>query len=698
MASNSPAGAATAGDADRKPVLFTAEKSSNIISRLFFIWIFPLISYVPAFACFSGRRSGGSSSVNAWFAWWLKVCTSLIKHFLVGKRAAHEQVALTHDVCLPVCCRSLARRRGYAGPLQESDLGSLMEADRSAMAYADFKRQWEQEQRSAKPSLVRAFRKVYGGAIFRAGLLKGLQDAIAILQPFILRMLIIYLQERSGSKPPPASRGYILCAVLLLSFVVFTLCFNHHLLGMQRVGLRFRAAASAAIFRKSLSLSAKALTDMSSGEVVNLLATDTERVYGVFEQLHLVWAGPVTIVVVMIMLIVLLGWAAVVGIAALFITIPLQGWFAKGTAKYSGLVMIEAGKRLKLLNEIITGVRVVKYFAWENSFLERVAVARARELKFVKTSQVFRAGISFMMAFAPTLVTLVTFLTYGGLGHAMNPAVVFPAVSLFNVMRFPMGMLPALIPGLIDAKISLQRMQKMLLLEEKVPVKSSAQAAPAVADAEAEDSATGAARAKKKKSSSKKTQEAALADVPPGIRIANGTYSWGVPVKPKAAGAKPGGPPAGAGAGAKPEPKKKKKAKKGAKTPDGAIELKAVAGPEPKHLENINFVANAGELVMVVGHVGSGKSSLLAAILGEIGSRAGTVTVDGSLAYASQEAWIKNATVRDNILFGAPFDAERYEAVLDACSLRDDLAILRAGDMTEIGERGINLSYVLVLA
>lgn len=113
---------------------------------------------------------------------------------------------------------------------------------------------------------------------------------------------------------------------------------------------------------------------------------------------------------------------------------------------------------------------------------------------------------------------------------------------------------------------------------------------------------------------------------------------------------------------------------------------------EPVCLKNINLDVQKGELMAVVGQVGSGKSSLVAAMLGLMEKNAGDVAVRGSVAYVPQQAWIQNLTLRDNILFGKAFDEERYNDVLEACALKPDLALLAAGDETEIGEKGTNLS------
>lgn len=107
---------------------------------------------------------------------------------------------------------------------------------------------------------------------------------------------------------------------------------------------------------------------------------------------------------------------------------------------------------------------------------------------------------------------------------------------------------------------------------------------------------------------------------------------------------------------------------------------------------SINLDVKQGELVAIVGTVGSGKSSMLSGILGEMHKFTGSMNTNGSMAYVAQQAWIQNATLKNNILFGCPLDQEKYERILDACALRTDLNILPAGDSTEIGEKGINLS------
>lgn len=109
-------------------------------------------------------------------------------------------------------------------------------------------------------------------------------------------------------------------------------------------------------------------------------------------------------------------------------------------------------------------------------------------------------------------------------------------------------------------------------------------------------------------------------------------------------------------------------------------------------LENLNIEIEKGKLYAVIGMVGSGKSSFLSAILGEISLTQGQVKVNGDVSYASQEAWVFGATVRQNILFGQPYDRQRYQKVIKACALVRDFKQFPQGDQTIVGERGSSLS------
>ncbi|KAL9964349.1 hypothetical protein ACROYT_G027978 [Oculina patagonica] len=266
--------------------------------------------------------------------------------------------------------------------------------------------------------------------------------------------------------------------------------------------------------------------------------------------------------------------------------------------------------RLKMMNEILNGIKVLKLYAWETSFMKMVSKLRKRELRFLRNASYLNASFMFTFTCAPFLVSLATFAIYVMTGNELTASKAFVAISLFNILRFPLVMLPNVIISLIQARVSLKRLTEFLSLEELDPDNVETTMPDHIS-----------------------TQ---------AIHIENGTFSWDANGKPT--------------------------------------------------LTDINVNIPSGSLVAVVGQVGCGKSTLLSALLGETQKLDGKVYVKGSVAYVPQQAWIQNATLRENILFGRTFDNKRYAKAIYTCALQTDLDILPGGDLTEIGEKGINLS------
>ncbi|CAN0020479.1 unnamed protein product, partial [Phaeothamnion confervicola] len=252
------------------------------------------------------------------------------------------------------------------------------------------------------------------------------------------------------------------------------------------------------------------------------------------------------------------------------------------------------------------------------------------------------------------MLTLVIFYTTGGDFSPSNASiafVVFTAVSLLLVIRFPLFMLPMTIASALQAKVSLGRLQRFLDLEEISEEDRSWTHRLGVGADGAGGDGSGAVDDSRKKSDKPRSGGS--------IHLDGAVFEWSRRDESAAAAAIAGA--------------------KGA-----AAEKKAL------HVDELSV--EPGELLAVVGAVGSGKSSLVSSILGDMTRIAGSVRVDGSIAYVAQTAWIVNATLRENILMGRRFDAARYKKVVRACELKADLEILPAGDSTEIGEKGINLS------
>ena len=323
---------------------------------------------------------------------------------------------------------------------------------------------------------------------------------------------------------------------------------------------------------------------------------------------------------------------------------------------------------------------------WEASFVEKINVVRENELSLLRQSTVYRAAFFSVMMSTPLIVTVFTLGIYTMLGNPLTPSVAFPAMALLQLLREPLARYPYVLTNLfVEGRTALERIQSFL---KEVPVEKYVDE-------------TSLERSGEKIS----------------IRMSNASFRWCPPSKNTAwqAGQRGGWENivgyktiakfvlnriklcCGCGGTKYRLGEAQIAAKEAASKADQKKLTSPVAADEEdapliEVLQGMDLVVHQGTLCCIVGKVGSGKSSLLHAILGEMDVTGGTTETNGRISFAAQSAFIMNATLRDNILFGAEYDERRYNNVLEICALVPDLAQLAAGDQTQIGERGINLS------
>ena len=320
---------------------------------------------------------------------------------------------------------------------------------------------------------------------------------------------------------------------------------------------------------------------------------------------------------------------------------------------------------------------------WEASFVDKIDVVRENELGLLRQSTVYRAAFFSVMMSTPLIVTVFTLGIYTLLGNPLTPSVAFPAMALLQLLREPLARYPYVLTNLfVEGRTAIERIQSFL---KELP-------------AEKYVDETSLERSGERIS----------------IRLSNASFRWMPPSKNTAwqAGQRGGWENivgyktiakfilnriklcCGCGGEKYRLGEAQIAAKEAASKADEAAKLKAKEEPPPliEVLQGVDLVVHQGTLCCIVGKVGSGKSSLLHAILGEMDLAGGALETKGKISYAAQSAFIMNATLRDNILFGAEYDESKYNDVLEMCALVPDLSQLQAGDMTQIGERGINLS------
>ena len=366
------------------------------------------------------------------------------------------------------------------------------------------------------------------------------------------------------------------------------------------------------------------------GEITNYVSVDAQRIVTTTPYLHGMWGAPYMVCLAIFFLYQELGASAFAGVGVLVLLIPFNVWSMRVTEQLQETQLKAKDERIKLVNEALTGMKVLKLYAWENPFMKRIEDIRNGEIFTLRKAANIWAFLNFTFACSPFLVTVAIFAVYVALdpiGHVLTAEKIFVTISLFNLIRIPLIMFPFSIFETTKMFVSINRINKFLQAEELDP--------NTVSD-----------RLEKEQNC---------------IEMKNASFSWGGDVN--------------------------------SDTHEDASGVSSDGENSPQVvLNNINLGVKKGSLVAVVGVVGSGKSSLLSAMLGEMQRTEGAVNVKGKVAYVSQQAWIQNMTLRDNILFRADYMEDKYNKILEACALNADLDVLPGGDKTEIGENGINLS------
>eukprot|EP00903_Cladosiphon_okamuranus_P012646 g11831.t1 len=552
----------------------------------------------------------------------------------------------------------------YARPLEPEHLFPLPESSDSSELLERFHAAWGEQL--AKPkgqrSLARAMVKVFKCSLIVTAVLALCQQVVLLSVPLVVQQLLGWLIDENDD------RTYVgviwAVALFIVGFCGNGLMSNHYFLYLYVLGMDARTMLNGVTYAKSLRLSNKARQGTSTGELVTLMSNDAQRLPDMSLSVHAIWSTPLFIAIAIFLLVRLVGTAAVAGLLFLVGIIPVQGMLA---AKQMGLQraqMKQTESRVKVVNEVLQGIRIVKYYAWEAPFVERISGLRDVEVDKIKNFAFINAYTMSIMLTTPFVMVMLTLVVYFNGDGDFSPDVVFTAVSLLLIIRFPLMMLPMAIASWVQGKVSLGRMQKFFELEELDP---------------------------KDREWTNRSGNGRGA----GAVSISGTYVW-TPTDDddeEASKSKDGVKDTTTTAGSK----SKGAAVAGEEASGGdEVDLDGLKKPEtPVEVWDLQLQGvqiPSGKLTAVVGQVGSGKSSLLSALLGDMTKVEGEISIDGSVAYVAQTAWIINATLKDNVLMGRPFDEARYRQVLDVCDMKQDLAQLPAGDETEIGEKGINLS------
>ncbi|KAF4980857.1 hypothetical protein FZEAL_3231 [Fusarium zealandicum] len=577
-------------------------------------------------------------------------------------------------------------RTGYKRPLEEKDIWTVNPTRAIEPLTIKMKESFKKRvERGDKNPLFWSMHETFKFEFWVGGACALYTNIIQVVSPFTLRFLIqfaadAYEASQTGGEPPHIGKGIGLAFGITLMQISQSLGTNHYIYRGMSVGGQSRGVLIGLIYEKSMLISGRAKaggalqsnagatvdkehdgkkgkkgkpdasdgTGWGNGRITALQSVDTQRIDQASALFHLTWTSPILCLLTLALLLVNITYSALAGFGLLAIGMPFLTKAIRSLFHRRRAINKITDQRVSLTQEILQSVRFVKYFGWEKAFLERLGDFRNKEIHAIQVLLAIRNALNAVSMSLPIFASMLSFITYSLSNHGLAPAEIFSSLALFNSLRIPLNLLPLVLGQVVDAWGSMKRIQEFLLQEEMIE--------DMTVDTVGEDA----------------------------IRLEDASFTW---------------EQAHSNEAEKPAGKKDKKDKKDSHpTPPGPDSLgddtasTLVEEREPFKLQDLSFEVKRNELIAVIGSVGSGKSSLLSALAGDMRKTSGNVTFGASRAFCPQYAWIQNTTLQNNIVFGKDVNKDWYNDVVQACALQADLDMLPNGDQTEIGERGITIS------
>lgn len=497
--------------------------------------------------------------------------------------------------------------------------------------------------------------------------------------PLLTKEIIKFVELKAFVPSTNVGRGVGYSIGMVLISILNSLCLNHFFFQGTFLGIQVKSILITQILEKSFKLNPESRHKYTISKITSMMSTDLNRIeQAVFLQ-PIILAVIAPIIISIVILVTNIGVSAVVGLAVFFLVLGLLGFAIKELFAQREIVATLTDIRVRIIKEIINNIKTIKLYSWEAPYLKSMIEARGNEVKVIMVIQRIRNVVTAIALSLTGIISMISFLVlYGIDGNTRSPADIFSSISSFEIISTFMTFIPMCLSTTADLLQGLDRIGEFLTAPEL----------------EVYDGYT------INENPDHKFENA--------IEIENAEFKWEIfdeiedeedgKAKKKLE---------------KNEEKKKKKFQffkketiqteiaeiKKEENSEAATELTIIKdnsiADEDKantfHLHNINLNVKKGEFIVVTGVIGSGKSSLLSAIAGFMDCNSGYVNINGSILNCGAP-WVQNATIRENITFGKQYNQKVYDEVVYACSLQSDLSILPAGDLTEVGEKGITLS------
>ncbi|XP_071838678.1 ATP-binding cassette sub-family C member 4-like isoform X3 [Apostichopus japonicus] len=610
-------------------------------------------------------------------------------------------------------------RYGHKHNLEESDVYGILSHDSIKKHSVRLEREWERELLKQKetgksPSLGWALFRIYRVPMLTFGFISTLEECVfKIAQPILLAVLVQYF----GDTPSITQQQAYLCAAGI-GFCSIMLLTMHHFswFVFSRTGMHMRISVTALVYKKSLNLSNAAFQQTTVGQIVNLLSNDVNRFDRVTLFMHYLWIAPIQILTMLAVLWYQMGPLSLIAIGTLSFLIPVQAFMAKMFSSLRAKTAVLTDERVRIMNEIISANKVIKVHGWEESFTAQIKEARRREIRPLLVSCVLQSvSYTVYYQFAILMTGLSFLISFFGDSPLMTEGLFLVMLLTRTVKHSAFRMVPLAVRCSSEGLIAVQRMQQFLLLEEVEAVAASSKLDEAHSneygskayvvlqedgDSEEDEERQETFRLMEMPQEDDR-KEAENPEEEKMLQNGDNTADMSLDRKETRIG--------GTDVIEKPETVRESdeitaviegspKAVTEMEEGPTAVTVEGLSGSWKTNtlkgtiLEDVSFTVKKGELVAVVGPVGAGKSSMLMALLGELPDQSGECFTNGTIAYSSQQPWLFSGTFQQNILFAEQFEKKKYWEAVSVCALNRDIANLPEGDLTLVGERGVQLS------
>lgn len=315
----------------------------------------------------------------------------------------------------------------------------LAKENKTKEVFAKYCTNWSFDK---NPTILWPLVKTFWPSLAASASFKLVAALLAFVSPVVLDYFLIWMQGNE-----PAWRGFFYAGIMFVSALLESMFNNQYEYTLSVTAMRMRAAIIDAVYQKSLKLSVTAKNDFTTGQIVNLMSVDTQRIIEYMSFVNYWWVAPLQIGIALYLLWAQLGIATLAGLAVMIFLIPFNGWITSKWRSTQAVLMKEKDKRTKLMNEVLNGIKVLKLYAWEESYNAQIKAVRDREMVQLTVQSYYASAVTFSLSCAPIFVALFSFLTFTLIDdkNVLDASKAFVSLSLFNLIRMPLTMIPLMI-------------------------------------------------------------------------------------------------------------------------------------------------------------------------------------------------------------------------------------------------------------